>query len=138
MPSATQEESMRKLTEMMGYTMKYYQSATCKATIAYKESNNTDISQFGSGILIPKFTNIKNEDEDINYLTLKDLVLYDGAASRDVEVMEGELIECESANDNIISMIHLDDLNRYILPETGIAENGIFITNVYNQSESQE
>ena len=25
MPSAAQEESMRKLTEMLGYTMKYYQ-----------------------------------------------------------------------------------------------------------------
>jgi hypothetical protein len=138
MPSATQEESMRKLTEMMGYNMKYYQSATCKVTISYKESNDKSISQFGSGILIPKFTNIKNKEEDINYITLKDIVLYDGAASREVDVMEGELIECESANDNIISMIHLDDLNRYILPETGIAENGIFITNIYNNAESQD
>ena len=30
MPSATQQESMRKLTEMMGYTMKYYRAANCK------------------------------------------------------------------------------------------------------------
>ena len=70
MPSATQEESMRKLTEMMGYNMKYYQSATCKINISYKESNNKSINQFGNGILIPKFTNIKNQDEDINYLNI--------------------------------------------------------------------
>ena len=138
MPSATQEESMRKLTEMMGYNMKYYQSATCKINISYKESNTKSINQFGNGILIPKFTNIKNQDEDINYLTLKDIVLYENAASRDVDAIEGELIECESANDNIISMLHLDDLNRYILPETGIAENGIFITNIYDTAESQD
>jgi hypothetical protein len=138
MPSASQEESMRKLTEMMGYSMKYYQSATCKATLTYKDSNEKNIKTFGSGILFPKFTNIKNAEDDINYVTLEDITLYDGAATRDVDIMEGELVECESSNDNIISIIHLDDLNRYILPETAIAENGIFVTNIYNQNESNE
>jgi hypothetical protein len=123
---------------MMGYSMKYYQSATCKATLTYKDSNEKDIKEFGSGILFPKFTNIKNSDDDINYVTLEDITLYEGAASRDVDIIEGELIECESSNDNIISMIHLDDLHRYMLPETAIAENGIFVTNIYNQSESKE
>ena len=35
MPSAAQEESMRKLTEMMGYNMKYYRSATTEVKISY-------------------------------------------------------------------------------------------------------
>ena len=138
MPSATQKESMRKLTEMMGYTMKYYQSATCKATITYKSNNEYPISSFSQGILFPKFTNLKNEEEDINYVTLEDFTLHNKADSRDVEIIEGELIECESDNDNIISMIHLDDLNRYILPETAIAENGIFILNVSDSIESYD
>lgn len=138
MPSATQKESMRKLTEMMGYTMKYYQSATCKATITYKSNNEYPISSFSQGILFPKFTNLKNEEEDINYVTLEDFTLHNKADSRDVEIIEGELIECESDNDNIISMIHLDDLNRYILPETAIAENGIFILNVADSIESYD
>ena len=38
MPSAAQEESMRKLTEMLGYTMKYYQSATTNVQIAYNKA----------------------------------------------------------------------------------------------------
>jgi hypothetical protein len=33
-------------------------------------------------------------------------------------------------------MLHLDDLKRYILPETSIAENGIFISNIENDIES--
>ena len=70
MPSATQEDSMRKLTEMMGYSMKYYQSAICKVSIAYKSSNDRSIETFGDGIFFPKFTNLKNEEEDINYVTL--------------------------------------------------------------------
>ena len=70
MPSATQEDSMRKLTEMMGYNMKYYQSATCKVSIAYKSTNERSIDTFGSGIFFPKFTNLKNEEEDINYINV--------------------------------------------------------------------
>ena len=136
MPSATQEESMRKLTEMMGYSMKYYQSATCKVNIAYKGSTDKSIETFGEGILFPKFTNLKSEDEDINYVTLQDFVLQGAVSSYEVEAIEGELLECESDNDNIISMLHLDDLNRYLLPEVSIAENGIFISNILDETES--
>lgn len=132
MPSATQEESMRKLTEMMGYNMKYYQSATCKVSIAMKEGINPGVVYF------PKFVNLKNEDESINYVTLEEFTLQAAAKSREVTAIEGELIECEADNDNIISMIQLDDLNRYLLPEATIAENGIFITNIENTLESQE
>ena len=137
MPSATQEDSMRKLTEMMGYSMKYYQSAICKVSIAYKSSNDRSIETFGDGIFFPKFTNLKNEEEDINYVTLEDFRLQKRSDSREVLAIEGELIECESDNDNIISMLHLDDANRYLLPEYAIAENGIFVTNISDTSESE-
>lgn len=136
MPSATQEDSMRKLTEMMGYNMKHYQSATTKATISYKSSNDIPIKNFDTGIYFPKFINLKNEDEDINYITLEDFTLQEGQDSRDVAIMEGEIIDCETNNDNIIMALHLDDLNRYILPEYAIAENGIFITNIKDSAES--
>lgn len=136
MPSATQEDSMRKLTEMMGYTMKHYRSATGKATITYKSSNDTPIKSFGEGIYFPKFINLKNEDEDINYITLEDFTLQEGQDFREVSIIEGELIECETNNDNIVTLLHLDDTNRYILPEYTIAENGIFITNIADSKES--
>ena len=136
MPSAAQEESMRKLTEMMGYDMKHYRSATGKAVISYKATNTTPIEDFAEGIYFPKFINLKNEDEDINYLTLEEFRLQAGQESREVAIIEGELIECESNNDNIITALHLDDLNRYILPEYAIAENGIFVTNITDTEES--
>ena len=137
MPSATQEDSMRKLTEMMGYDMKHYQSATSKAVITYKSSNDHSITEFVDGIYFPKFVNLKNEDEDINYVTLEDFVLQSNDESHEVTIIEGEVIECETNNDNIITALHLDDLNRYILPEYAIAENGIFITNIADSSESE-
>ena len=136
MPSATQEDSMRKLTEMMGYDMKHYQSATGKATITYKSSNEKSLKDDFEGIYFPKFVNLKNEDEDVNYVTLEEFTLQANQDSRDIAIIEGELVECETNNDNIITALHLDDLNRYMLPEYAIAENGIFVTNIKDSEES--
>jgi hypothetical protein len=138
MPSATQEESMRKLTEMMGYSMKYYRAATCTALISFKDANDLTIGDFetAGGIYFPKFVNLKNKEEDINYVTLEDFTLKEAEPSRSVAVAEGELIECETDNDNIVSLTQLDDSKRYILPEAGIAENGVFVINISDDSES--
>lgn len=135
MPSATQMESMRKLTEMLGYSMKYYRSATCKVNIAYSKEADTSISTYDR-IYFPKFVNLKNEEENVNYVTLEDFTLQESEPSRVIAAIEGELIECETNTDNIISIEHLDDNNRYLLPETNIAENGIFICNVYEVNGS--
>lgn len=134
MPSATQQESMRKLTEMMGYTMKYYRAANCKVSISYKDSNETSLSTLNT-IYFPKFINIKNEEEDVNYVTVEDFTLQESEPVRQVNALEGELVECETDTDNIISMAHLDDNNRYLLPETNVAENGIFICNIVDHAE---
>lgn len=135
MPGATQIESMRELTSRQGYEMKYYQAATCKVSIAYGESNDTTMEDLGGGIYFPRFINIKNEDEDVNFVTLEEFTLTN-FESRAIGAIEGELVECESDNDNIISMVHIDDNNRYYFGETGVAENGIFIFNINDNSES--
>ena len=133
MPSATQQESMRKLTEMMGYTMKYYRAATCKVNVTY---NNPEDQEFQ--IYFPKFTNVQNEEEDINYVLLEDFMLQTDIPSRQISAIEGELVECETNTDNIIYLTHLDDNHRYILPETNIAENGVFIFNIVDKESGSE
>ena len=135
MPSAAQEESMRKLTEMLGYTMKYYQSATTNVQIAYNKAESAAIK---NQIYIDRFTNIKDIDDTINYVTLKTVYLNKDMTSVEVPCIEGELVECETDDDNIISLMQLDDNNRYYLPETQIAENGIFVTNIDNELLTQE
>ena len=62
MPSAAQEESMRKLCEMLGYDMKYYQSAMTQVKFTYigEDDNLTD-----NGLIIPEFMTITNVDKDI-------------------------------------------------------------------------
>lgn len=136
MPSATQEESMRKLCDMLGYTMKYYRSATVPVRISYIGSD-VDLAADGVIITIPQFTNLKNEDEDVNYVTTKQVTLSGDITTDVVTAIEGECVEYDD-----ITRDQLDDNHRYYLPEAQIAENGIFLcakdnsTDVYTQVDN--
>lgn len=121
MPSASQEESMRKLCDMMGYTMKYYRSATCPVKISYVGSDY-DLKADGYSVVVPRFTNLKNEDEDINYVTLTQDTLSGDKTTMTVDAIEGEHVSYDK-----ITRDQLDDDNRYYLPEAQVAENGIFL-----------
>lgn len=135
MPTAAQEESMRKLTEMLGYSMKYYRSATTDVTISYAKTESDPLPEM---VRIDRFTNIKDADDTVNYVTLKAIDLSNDNATKTVPCIEGELVTCETDNDNIISISLLDDNNRYYLPETQIAENGIFVANVNDNLNSPQ
>lgn len=132
MPSATQEESMRKLCDMLGYTMKYYQSATTSVNISYV-GTDYDIESDGAIIVIPQFTNIKNEDEDLNYVTLEQATLSGSISSISIDAIEGEYVQYDN-----ITKEQLDDNRRYYLPESQIAENGIFLFDSTNSALKYE
>ena len=132
MPSAAQKESMRKLTEMLGYNMKYYQSAETSVTFV---CNSKDLTS--SGISIPIFTNVTNAEKDINYVTTEPVIITKEIPHKEVVCIEGQLVQCENDNDNIISLDQLDDQQRYYLPEIQIAENGIFVYNISDQIYSE-
>ena len=134
MPSAAQEESMRKLTEMIGYNMKYYRSATTEVKISYSKNVASPMTET---LVIPAFTNLKDIDDSINYITLDDINLNKDNSAGNVMCMEGELVECETEDNNIVSMFHLDDNQRYYLPELQIAENGIFVSNILGRIEGE-
>lgn len=136
MPSCAQEESMRKLTEMLGYNMRYYESATTDVKISY----NTSKAEIpvGERIIIDRFTNIKDSEDSINYVTLNERSISGDQTSVVVPCMEGELVVCETDDNNVISINLLDSNHRYYLPETQIAENGIFVSNIDDSHESEE
>lgn len=120
MPSATQEDSMRKLCDMMGYEMKYFRSATTKLTFMYQ---GREIADTNTTIVLPKFTCITNEEEDINYVILDEVKIYNSFYQKAVDAIEGTVCDIDAK----VTLDTLDDRNRYYLPETQIAENGIFI-----------
>jgi hypothetical protein len=141
MPTAAQEDSMRKLCEMLGYNIKYYQSATTNVTFKYYNANPTEeeLSALDVGLIIPKFTVINNIDQDKSYFTIdhRPLIISSIQPSISIECMEGQIVKCESINDNdIITANQISENNRFYLPETQVAENGIFIYNIcYSASE---
>ena len=136
MPTASQEDSMRKLCEMLGYTVKYYRSAETNVTIKYhnaEPSEDEATAMSGLGQLLPKFTVITNGDKDISYFTTNQTPYYISKAASSITVpcMEGQIVKCEStADNNVITAAQLSETNRFYLPEAQIAENGIFVYNV--------
>jgi hypothetical protein len=139
MPTAAQEDSMRKLCDMLGYNIKYYRSAETTATIKYYNSEPTanETEALESGLLIPKFTVLTNADQDISYFTIDSNVyplpayIYADAPTVTVRCMEGQIVKCESTSDNnVITASQISENNRFYMPEATIAENGIFVYNV--------
>lgn len=140
MPTAAQEESMRKLCDMLGYNVKYYRSAETTVNIKYYNSDPSDdeIEALQYGLVIPKFTTITNSDQDINYFTTNQNPVYISTTTPSVTVscMEGQIVKCESTTDNnVITANQISDSNRFYLPEHQIAENGIFVYNVVANNE---
>lgn len=135
MPSAAQEASMRKLCEMLGYNMRYFESATTTARIIYTGDEFPQVEGANSVITIDQFTNLKDIDGQINYVTLQPICLYEFQTSETVPCMEGELVICETDAGNIITLQNLDDNFRYYLPESQVATNGIFISNIVKRSD---
>lgn len=142
MPSVTQEDSMRKLCDLLGYNMKYYQSATTDVTISYKGNLLNDDSKIYT-FTLPKFTQIKNSSADISYTTLKECSFTVGKSqdtaiitSNKVPCIEGSYQVCSTNDGELITIDHIDDNYRFYLPEAAIAENGIFVSNLTNNSYS--
>lgn len=137
MPTAAQEDSMRKLCDMLGYNMKYYRSAETSVTIKYYNADPSEeeaaIVNTTTGLEIPKFTVITNADKDISYFTTNQVPVYisEKDPSKTLNCMEGQIVKCESTTDNsVITLAQFSEGNKFYLPETQIAENGIFVYNV--------
>jgi hypothetical protein len=134
MPTAAQMESMRKLCELVGYDIKYYQSAETEVRISYT-GNTAEASEErlpDGGLQLPKFTTITNADKDITFVTTNTIPMSITNTTPWITVpcIEGQISQCESTNENnLITLAQLDDNYRYYLPETQIAENGIFVYN---------
>lgn len=133
MPSAAEEEAMKKLCDMLGYNMKYFSSATTDVTVSYIGAADLP----AEGLEIPAYTVIKDADDSISYFTLKSVIM-DNTVNKTVVIpcMEGSTELCGDDTNNVITIDQLDDYHRYYLPEAQIAENGIFINNIDNATTS--
>lgn len=151
--SATQETSMRRLTEMLGYNMKYYRSATTKIGFRYlgalgqtstvsSDDSSTEASTLSpyDSFYIKAFDTTFKTDEDTVYTLLEDLyVTANNKQSTDKLAIQGTLkalsvLETDNYTEStLIQLYNLDSQNRVYFPDVEVAENGIFINKeVYN------
>lgn len=152
--SATQESSMRRLTEMLGYNMRYYRSATTKVNFRYlgelgktsteSESDNSDTLSSQSNFLIKAFDTTFKTEDDIIYTLLEDItVTVDNKLCTDKLVIQGELkqltvLNTPQSDTNLIQLYNLDDQNRLYFPDIEVAENGIFINKEIYSTVNQD
>lgn len=123
MPSATQETSMRMLTEAVGYNMKYYQSAVTDISFKYTGEMERPLSFTSFN------TVVSNKDGSVAYTLIEDVTLSVKNMTVSGQAIEGQLNDVTVGDSNIIKLDNLDDNNRLYFPETYVAENGVFITN---------
>lgn len=138
--SATQEEAVRKICELMGYNMKYYNSATTEISFMWtgeELSESTTISDSDDSIILPWFdTKITNEAGDIIYTLINNVTLNKRyVVNNSATAIQGDVVDLEINDDNVLTVDNLDNKNRFYLPELAIAENGIWIFNKGNITE---
>lgn len=122
--SCTQEESMRELTETLGYNMRYYVAAETDIICSYKGSD-----ELTSNIFIPKYSIVETASK-IPYVTTMDAEIYkDTKTSANIEVIQGKVQSLTVLNNDTIQLENLNSNNRIYFPELMVAENGIFISN---------
>lgn len=139
--SASQETSVRRLTEMLGYNMGYYKSATVKISFRYlgelnkeqtDDSSVLDITNLSS-FCIKAFDTKLETDDGVIYTLLQDINIdVNNKVQTDKLAIQGELktlsmLGDNSANMDLIQLYNLDDQNRIYFPDPDVAENGVFI-----------
>ena len=130
--SCTQESSMRKLCDMMGYSMKYFVAPTTVLTLTYVGELELPIT---FEALDTTFT---STDTDINvgFIATRSVTLSRQNDVQTCPVIQGALRELRvntsgtvtsESEKPLIQLNNLDDNNRVYFPETNVAENGVFI-----------
>lgn len=138
MPSCTQEESMRKLCAMMGYEMSYHTSA--ETTISFMWLG--DSSSSDATFTLPRFTTtIQSAEGDVTYTLIeKDLTFDADDIDKTVtcDAIEGEVIKLTINDSDVITLDNIDSNNRIYLPESSVAQNGIFVSYANTNKSERE
>ena len=130
MLSCTQQTSMNQLTDMLGYSPKYYQSAKTSVSFRYVFSSKDIKEHPNDYIKIPAHSILKDYNSTIQYVTLGDAFLYCKSGVSDfVDVIQGVLKTFNIYGSSTVLLENLDTHNRLYFPERMVAQNGVFITN---------
>ena len=129
MPSCTQESSMRKLCDMLGYEMGYYIASEAQVTFSY----SGDEEKWPEGVTFPALsTSVSDDGESVFYVLTEGLSMpvKGDREPRSAPAIQGTVSTLSAGDSQTIGLENLDDNNRVYFPVTGVAQNGVFVSNV--------
>ena len=129
MPSCTQESSMRKLCDMLGYEMGYYIAPEAQVTFSY----SGDEDNWPEGVTFPALsTSVSDDGESVFYVLTEGLSMpvKGDREPRSAPAIQGTVSTLSAGDSQTIGLENLDDNNRVYFPVTGVAQNGVFVSNV--------
>lgn len=125
--SVTQLGNARMLYDELGYKMHWYKSGIGQVAFKLKKSLS-DLGINDSYFKIPEFTELTNSgDSSVLYTTLESASLDTVNQAVSVPVIQGKVHTLTVNGNEFITLADLDEDLRIYLPETMVAENGIFI-----------
>ena len=133
LPSVTQETPARNLFEMNGYFPRYYQSAITYVKFRYTGSNLEANQTF---TLPAMDTVITDVDNTISYSLMDSVTIGPKQLTDSIPAIQGTFKTLTIGDSDIVQLSNLDDNNRVYLPETMIAENGVFVFDTITENTS--
>lgn len=124
--SVTQLGNARKLYDMLGYKMQWYTSA--QGDVTFKLRKTLTSLGLSSPYTINALTELTDSATSSTlYTTLQDAALTDTSSPVKVPVIQGKVHTLTINGNDFITLGDLDEDLRIYLPETMIANNGIFV-----------
>ena len=142
MLSATQEGSMRKLCDMMGYYMNYYIAPEVEVTLMYTGDKIEKSPSEGGPLTLNALETTfgSSEDESINFiltetaqLLKKNVAITKPAIQGELKTLMGTAGDTDTQS-SYIQLENLDDNHRIYFPESNVAQNGVFINTDDNKT----
>ena len=122
----TQEVSARSMYHQLAYEMPWYRSATTDLTFRWTGDDLTDAGT----ITIPKFTMVCDADSKFIYTLTQDVYFTADNLTTTATAIQGIITDVSVNGDKALHLNNIDHNNRIYLDDYSIAENGIFINNV--------
>lgn len=142
--SVSQMVNARQLYNHLGYYMHWYRSATCDVTLKWIGEGTYEVE----GYTIPKFSMIMDSENSVVYTiigpanqpksdsyTINDVLLPIDGSALSVKAIQGTISQYDINGETLINISNLDSKRRLYFPSLDVAENGIFITNKFTESD---
>lgn len=127
----TQELSARTMYHQLAYNMPWYKSGTTTLTFKW---TGPDIP-VGEQVKIPRFTMVTDSDSKVIFTLTQDVYFDTDTLTTTADAIQGIITDEKVNGESELHLVNMDHNNRVYLSDYSVAENGVFIQNVGENTE---